>query len=86
MPNGKFIVTALTEEGESLCCVLVDSEVEGWMALGMNGISMSNHHYYQDHYPDGYTVECVPWKNTTTHMGVKRAIAAQRERKGIKVQ
>lgn len=76
------MVTAVTEHGQSVCTVVVRSEAEGRVALGMDGQSLMSHDKYQRVSPHGVTLEWVPFKNTATHQGLKAAIQEHRKQKG----
>lgn len=82
LPDGLFIVTAVTEEGETIASVAVRSEEEGKRALGMDRKTANRHHLYQDKYPEGVTLEWVPFAITTKHLGLRNAIKAHYERSG----
>lgn len=73
-PDGRFIVTAVTEYGKSICSVVVKSEEEGKVALGMNGRSLMSHDKYQRLHPEGVTVEWVGFDKTMKHPGLRRAL------------
>lgn len=81
MPDGGYIVTAATEHGETLCSVVVRTEEEGRRALGMDGKHENRHHIYEKHYPEGATLEWVPFHLTGTHTGIKRMVQEHYERK-----
>jgi hypothetical protein len=82
LPEGLFIVTAVTEDGDTITSVAVRSEEEGRRALGMDRKTANRHHLYADKYPEGVTLEWVPFKLTSFHLGLKNAIKAHYEKRG----
>jgi len=83
LPNGMFIVTAVSDCGQTLASVAVNSEDEGREALGMDGVSRSRHHIYKQHFPWGAELEWVPFVKTGTHRRLKQAINNHRRRYGV---
>lgn len=78
--TGLFIGTAVTEEGETICSVLVRSEQQMCAALGMDGYSTNMHQKYRSKYTKSYALEFVPWNMTMSHSGLGRAIELFRKR------
>lgn len=82
LPDGRFIVTAATEDGETVCSVVVRNALEGKIALGMDGLRKTRHELYKDKCPFGFRLEYVPWAATSAHEGVKKLVEAHYRNKG----
>lgn len=83
LPDGRLIVTAATDEGETICSVVVMNALEGRIALGMNGRPHARHELYRLKYPSGFTLEWVPFALTTQHQGIKRLVKLHYERRKL---
>lgn len=78
--NNLFIVTAVTEDGDTIASVAVRSEEEGRQALGMDGKTQNRHELYKATCPQGAELEWVPFAKTMSHRGLQAAITRHRGR------
>lgn len=77
---GFYLAVLVAEDGKFLGSHLCSSEGYMRMDLGiLSGTGLDRHKGFQEHYPDGYRMDFVPYDQITTHPGLQVAIKLNQE-------